>query len=170
AEIELDAVGPGLLDHRQDRLPALFHARHHQRDDDSAVRPVLLDLLYFTQVCLQVAVGDQLDVVEAKQAAVGPPDRAIARAVDVYHRRTFFAERLPDHATPTSLEGADDIVGFVGRRRRSQPEGIWRFDADEIVSDICHAHALPLEVSARLIDSAESRPWATADTVRSSPP
>jgi len=42
-----------------------------------------LTCLIFTQIDLQVAVGDQLDVVEAKQAAVGAPDRTVARAVDV---------------------------------------------------------------------------------------
>jgi hypothetical protein len=140
-----------------------FLARHHQRGDDGAVGPVHLDLLDLAQVGVQVAVGDQLDVVEAEQAAVGAPDRAVARAVDVDDRRAFLAERLPDHAAPARLEGADDVVGLVGRRRGGQPERVGRFDADEIVADICHVH-VPLKPAirpisgARLIDSAASRP------------
>ena len=70
AEIELDAVGAGLLDQRQDALPARLLARHHQRDDERAVRPVALDLLDLAQVDVERPVGDQLDVVEADQAAV----------------------------------------------------------------------------------------------------
>ncbi len=158
AEIELDAVGVCLLDQRQDRLPAFLHARHHDRGDQRPIRPVHLHLLHLAQVGLQVAVGDQLDVVQAEQPAISAPDRAVARPVDVDDRRTLFAERLPDHAAPACLEGALDVVGLVGRRRRGQPERIGRLDADEIVADVCHAHALPLEVSARWMDSAASRP------------
>ena len=53
AEIELDAVGAGVLDQRQDRLPGLLLAGHHQRDDQRAVRPVALDLLDLAQIDLQ---------------------------------------------------------------------------------------------------------------------
>src|SRR5690606_32368725 len=131
---------------------------------------VLLDLLHLAQVRLQVAVGDQLDVVEAEQTAVRTPDRTVARAVDVDDRRTFLAQRLPHHTTPARLKGALDIVGLVGRRRRRQPEWIGRFDADKVVADVCHAHALPFEVKARWMLSAASRPAATAETVKSSRP
>ena len=45
AEIQLDPVRAGLLDQRQDRLPALLVAGHHQRDDHRPVGPVALDRL-----------------------------------------------------------------------------------------------------------------------------
>jgi hypothetical protein len=87
---------------------------------------------------VEVAIGDELDVVQPKQPAIGAPDGAVTRAVDVDNWRPFLAERLPHHAAPARLEGADDVVGLVGRRRRSQPERVRRFDADEIVADVCH--------------------------------
>ena len=138
AEIELDAVGAGVFDHRQDRLPALLLARHHQRYDQRVVRPVALDLLDFLQVELQVPVGNQLDIVEAEQPAVRTPDGAVTRAVDVDDRRAFLAQRLPHHAAPARPEGANDVVGLVGRRRGGQPERIRRLDPDEVVADVCH--------------------------------
>ena len=48
----------------------LLVAGHHQRDDQRAVGPVALDLLDLAQVDLEVAVGDELDVVERDQAPV----------------------------------------------------------------------------------------------------
>src|SRR5690606_34269275 len=104
AEIELDAVRPGLFHQRQDRLPALLLAGHHDRGDQRPVRPVHLDLLHLAQVRVEVAVGDQLDIVEAEKPAVGAPDRAVARPVDIDDRRAFLAERLPDYAAPARLE------------------------------------------------------------------
>ena len=53
AEVQLDAVGAGVLDPRQDGLPGRLVARHHQRDDQRAVGPVALDLADFVQVDLQ---------------------------------------------------------------------------------------------------------------------
>ena len=70
AEVELDAVAAGVLDLRQDRLPGLLVARHHQRDDERAVGPVALDLADLVEVDLERPVGDQLDVVEADHAPV----------------------------------------------------------------------------------------------------
>jgi hypothetical protein len=72
AEIEFDAIGAGVLDARQDRLPACFLARHHDRDDHRPVGPALLDLGDFAQIDLEIAVGDQLDVVEPQEPASGP--------------------------------------------------------------------------------------------------
>src|SRR5690606_27565226 len=100
AEVQFYAVGAGLLDERQDSFPAFLLAGHHDRGDQRPVRPVHLDLLHLDEVRIEVAVGDQLDIVEAEQAPVGAPDRAVARAIDVDDRRAFLAERLPDHAAP----------------------------------------------------------------------
>ena len=88
-------------------------------------------------------------LLKPSSAPVGAADRAVARAVDVDDRRAFLAERLPDHAAPARLEGADDVVGLVGRRRRGQPERVGRLDADEVVAEVGHAHALPFERAVR---------------------
>src|SRR5690606_25188117 len=106
-------------------------------------------------------------IVQAEQPSVGAPDRAVARAVDVDDGRAFLAQRLPHHAAPAGPEGAHDVVGLVGRRRGSEPERVGRLDADEVGADVGHGQILP-SVSARWIDSAASRPAATAATVRSS--
>ena len=137
AEIELDAVASGVLDLLQDPLPARLLAGHHQRDEQAAVRPVALHPLDLLEIDLELAVGDQFEVVEADQAAVAGMDRAVARTGDVDDRRVL-AERLPHHAAPARLEGADDVVLLVGRRRRGQPERVRRPDADEFAAEICH--------------------------------
>ena len=130
AEIELDGIGPRLLDAAQDLRPGRLLAGHHQRDDHGAIGPVALHLLDLAQIDLQRPVGDQLDIVEADHLVVVQMHRAVARG-DVHDRR-ILAQGLPDDAAPAGLEGAHDIVFLVGRRRGSQPEGIGRFDADEI--------------------------------------
>ena len=106
AEIELDAVGAGVLDARRISFQAsLFdatisettRARSGQRFLTSA------DL---AQVDLERPVGDQLDVVEADHALAVQSTAAVARAdVD-----DGLAERLPHHAAPAGLEGAHDLV------------------------------------------------------------
>src|SRR5690606_22274884 len=106
-------------------------AWHHDGDDQRPVRPVALDLLDLAQIGLEVAVGDELDIVEAEQTPVRAPDRAVARPVDVDDRRPRLAQRLPDNAAPPRLESAHDVVFLVGRRRRGEPERVWRLDADE---------------------------------------
>ena len=50
-------------------------------------------------------------------------DRAVARG-DVDHRRVL-AQRLPDHAAPAGLEGADDVVFLVGRRGARRARTGW---------------------------------------------
>ncbi len=122
---------------RQDRLPGVLVAGDHQADHQARSGQFALDLLDLLQVHLERAVGDQLDIVEADDAAVTGPDGAVARTVDVDDRRVL-AQRLPDRTTPASLEGALDIVGLVGRRRRGQPERVGRLDADELVAQIGH--------------------------------
>src|SRR5690606_17278092 len=167
-EVELDAVTFGFLHRGQDRLPAFLHARHHYGSHECAIRPLLLDLLDLLKIDLELAVRDEFDIVEAQKPPVRSPDRAVTGTVYVDDRGTFFAQPLPHHATPARLEGTYDIVGLVGGGRRSQPEGIRALDANEIVANVCHAHALPFEVSARWMLSPASRPAATAETVRSS--
>ena len=137
AEVELDAVGAGLLDRGQDRLPARLVAGDHERDDHRAVGVVALDDLDLAEVGLQRPVGDELDVVEAEEPAVGAPDRAVARAVDVDDVRVE-AEGLPDHPAPAGLEGAADVVFLVGRRGGGEPEGVRGLDPDEIAAQVGH--------------------------------
>ena len=174
AEIELDAVAVRLFDAREDRLPGVLVARHHQRDDQSAIAPGPLDLLDLLQIDLEIAVGDEFDVVERDQAPVRPMDRAVARARDIDDRRSRFAERLPHDAAPAGAKGALDVDLAVGRRRRGEPERVGRFDAEEIGAKISHGTLALLPQmratpSAAAIDRAACLPSSTALTVRSSP-
>jgi hypothetical protein len=50
AEIELDAVAARVLDLLQDVAPVVLGARHHERSDDGAVRPVALHLAHLVEV------------------------------------------------------------------------------------------------------------------------
>ena len=138
AEVQLDPVAFGLLDALQDRFPRLLHAGHHQRHDQRPVGIVALDRLDLAQVHLKRAVGDQLDIVDAKNPAVRAMHNAIARAAHVDDRRPVLAQGLPDDPAPTRLIGAADIVFLVRRRRRGQPERIGRPDPDEIRLKVCH--------------------------------
>ena len=167
AEIELDAVAFGLLDAGEDRLPRLLVAGHHQRDDQRAVGPGALDLLDLLQIDLEVAVGDELDVVERDQPPVGPVDRAVARARHVDDRRPGLAERLPHHAAPAGAEGALDIDLAVGRRGGGEPERIGRLDAEEVGAEIGHGTLAfqfrrAMTPSAAAIERAACLPSSTA--------
>mmetsp|Transcript_6361 Transcript_6361/g.25874 ORF Transcript_6361/g.25874 Transcript_6361/m.25874 type:complete len:397 (+) Transcript_6361:1035-2225(+) len=137
AEVQLHAVGAGVGHALKNRLPARLVHRHHQRDDHGPVGEIALHAADLVEVDLQRPVADQLDVVEADDAAVGAPERGIARAVDVDDRRVL-AERLPDHAAPAGLEGAAHVDLLVGRRGRRQPEGVGALDAEEIGAEVSH--------------------------------
>ena len=138
AEIEFDAIGLGLLDFFQYLFPGPLLAWHHQRDDDGAVGPVALDLLDLPQIDLQGPVCDQFNIVEADQAPVAGMNGAVAGTVDIDDRRPLLAQCLPDDAAPAGLEGAHHVIFLIGRRRRSEPERIGRFDAEKVVSQVGH--------------------------------
>jgi hypothetical protein len=86
----------------------------------------------FPQVHFERAIGDEFDIVEAKQAPVRTVNSAIAGSVDIDDRRAFFAQGFPDNAAPAGLEGALDIIGLVRGWSRGEPERVRRFDAEEI--------------------------------------
>ncbi len=129
AEVEFDGIGAGVFHAGQYGFPACFLAGHHERDDHGSFLPVALHFGDLAQIQLQVAIGDQLDVVEAVQPAVRRQQGAVAWAVHVDDGWAGFAQCLPDDAAPTCLEGAVDVVGLVGRRCRGEPEGVGAFDA-----------------------------------------
>jgi len=137
AEVEFDAVGAGVFHERQDGFPALLLARHHQRDDHGAIRPVAFDAFDLFEVGVQRPVSDQLDVVQADHTAVLRHQRGVTRAVDVDHRWVF-AERLPHHAAPARLEGAGDVDLLVGGWCGREPEGVGTLDAQKIAANVCH--------------------------------
>jgi hypothetical protein len=140
AEVQFDRVGAGVFDERQDPFPVAFVARHHQRDDQRAVRPVALDLGDLAQIDVERAVGDQFDVVQARHALAVPLHRAVTRT-DVDHMRVE-AERFPDYPAPACFEGAVDVIGFVGRRRGRKPERVRRRDAGNRTAQIGHVRLL----------------------------
>src|SRR6185369_18083463 len=169
AEVQFDRVAAGVLDRRKYTFPRILVARHHQRNDHRAIRPVALDLADLVEVDLQRAVGDQFDVVETGDALAVPRHRAVTRT-DVDDRR-IEAKRLPDHAAPAGLERAIDVIGLVGRRRRGEPERVRRTDADEVTGKIGHRQPPPFREtrcrSARSIEAAARLPSSTAWTVKS---
>ncbi len=137
AEIEFDAVAAGfLLDPLRQIDPGRFLDRRHDRADQRAIGPFTLHLLHLVEIELQRAIGDQFDIVEADQVARRVVDRAVTRR-HVDDRRVF-AERLPHHAAPARLEGADDVVFLIRRRRRGQPERVGRFDAGNFGTQVGH--------------------------------
>ena len=178
AEIELDAVGAGVLDARQDRLPARLRRRAPSARPRSArsgqSRLTCLISRRLTSSGRSVISSILLKPITRRSWAV---DRAVARAVDVDDRRVL-AERLPDHAAPAGLEGAHDIVGLVGRRRGGEPERVGRLDAAEVrcadrpwLSAPQAARALAVaRQSGGRSTAAACLPSSTAATVRSLPP
>ena len=137
AEIQLHPVAFGVFHLAQDILPAWLFTRHHQAGDKCPVRPCTLHRLDFLKVYIQRPVSDQLDVVQSEQAPVSTPDRAVAWPADIDDMR-IESKCLPHNTAPSGLEGADDVIFLVGRRRRSQPEGIGGFDAYEVISQVSH--------------------------------
>ena len=117
-------IGAGIFDHRQVLRPACLVHGQHDRYDERTVRPVALDLPDLIEIRLQRPVRNQLDVIKTDDTAVVTVDGAVARSTDIDDRRAFFSERLPDSAAPAGFEGTIDVVGFVGRRCRCEPERI----------------------------------------------
>ncbi len=139
-EVQLDRIGAGVFDERQDPFPVAFVARHHQRDDQRAIRPVALDLGDLAQVDVKRPVGDQFDIVQACDALAVPLHRAVARA-DIDHVRVE-AQGFPDHSAPACFEGAVDVIGFIGRRCGREPERVRRRDAGNRTAQIGHVRLL----------------------------
>ena len=137
AEIELEGIGAGILDHRHVFRPGLLGHRQHNGNDERTVRPVALDLADFVEVRLERPVGYQLDIVEADDASVVAMYRRVPRAADVDDRR-ILAQRLPDRATPAGFESTIDVIGLVRRRRRGQPERVRGTNAEKSRSQVCH--------------------------------
>nr|GEU28076.1 hypothetical protein [Tanacetum cinerariifolium] len=142
AEIELDAVGARRFHERQDVSPQFFFARQHQRDNDHAVRPVLLDLRDFAQ------------------------GRVARRHVD---GGRIFTQCFPHHAAPPGFEGTHHVIGLVGRRRGRQPERINGFDAAKFDAQIgphCahYAASMFVRLMSWWIACAASLPCWTACT------
>ncbi|KWV84816.1 hypothetical protein PFLmoz3_05530 [Pseudomonas fluorescens] len=160
AEVQFDAVAAGRLHQGQDVFPGRFDTRHHERDDQCAVRPVLFHLGDFPQVDLQGTVGDQFDIVDAQHFAVGAIVRGVTRRH--VHRRRVFPQGFPHDATPAGLEGAHHVVGFVGGRRGGQPEWIGRFDTGEYNREIGHYAASTVSMSWACMASAARLPCCTA--------
>jgi hypothetical protein len=52
AEIQFHAVTAGVFHARQDALPTILGARHHQADHHGTIRPVALDLLDLVEIHL----------------------------------------------------------------------------------------------------------------------
>ena len=121
AEVQFDAVGPGVLRPLRDLVPGLAVRFDHERDEQGMVRIRLLDAGDLAQVVVERAVGDEFDVVEAEQLSAVVVDAAVARG-DVDDR--LEAERLPDGAAPAGVERPADLVLGVGRRRRREPERV----------------------------------------------
>ena len=115
AEIELDAVGAGVLDPRrgspsrlsssQGTISETTRARSGQRRFTSLISR------RFTSSGRSVISSMLLKPITRRSGAVND---AVARAVDVDDGRVL-AERLPDDAAPAGVEGALDVVGLVGR-------------------------------------------------------
>ncbi len=78
AEIELDAVGAGVLRLPGDRMPGLALRLDHQRDEQRAVGIGLLDASDLLEIHIQSSIGDQLDIIEAHHLAAVVVDRAVA--------------------------------------------------------------------------------------------
>ena len=113
AKVQFDSIGAGVFNARQDAFPRFFDTRNHQGDHHRAIWPVTFDAGDFLQIGCQVAVRDQLDVVEAEHSLIRPDKRCVAWAVDVDHARVF-AKGFPDDAPPSCLKGTDDVAFPVG--------------------------------------------------------
>jgi hypothetical protein len=71
-EVKLNTVSPGGFYLRQNGFPGFFFAGHHDRHHHRPVRPPLFDAGYLFKVDGQRPVSNQLDIIEPKNAAVGP--------------------------------------------------------------------------------------------------
>src|SRR6185437_16699739 len=100
----------------------------HQRYDHGAVGKKPDTFGDLAEILLERPVADELDVVEAHDAAALIADGRVTRR-DVLH---LGAEGLPYHTAPTGFEGPEDVDLFIGRRRAGQPKWVGGADAQII--------------------------------------
>ena len=122
AEIQLDAVGAGVLRLLGDLVPGLARRLDHQRDEERPIGIRLLDPRDLLEVDVERAIGDQFDIIEPHHLSAVVIDGAVARR-DVDDR--LARERLPDGPAPAGVEGAADLVFGVGRRARTPARRDW---------------------------------------------
>src|SRR5512146_1676322 len=79
AEVQLDAVGAGVVHLRDDVVPGLGLRLDHERDDDSLVRIALLHLGDLAEVDVRRSVADELDVREPDDPPAVDGERAEPR-------------------------------------------------------------------------------------------
>src|SRR5262249_16790658 len=116
-----------------DVLPLVFRF-DHERHDDGVLRILLLRLVDLFEVRLERAIGDELDVVEARAADAADVRRAETRR-DVLNRLT---ERLPHGAPPARFKRALQLARGVRRRRAREPERVRRLDAAAVRLETRH--------------------------------
>ena len=127
------------------------------------------------QVGLDRAVADELDVGQADEPTAADLERAEPGG-DIRDR---LADRLPDDAPPTRVEGPGDHLAGVGDRARGQPEGVGAADAGHVGEQVHTRHggirgpdgsdARTARPSASTMEAAASLPAWTACTT-SAPP
>ena len=131
AEIQLDAVAAGLL-HRLAGSPSRSASSQGTISETTSARSGQSRLTCLISRRLTSSGRSVISSILLKPMSAPVADRGSRRSAgrDVDDRR-ILAERLPHHAAPARLEGADDVVGLVGRRRRGEPERVRRSDAGE---------------------------------------
>ena len=133
-EIQLETMRTGILDFFDQFVPALTVVVRHQRDDHGAVGEKTDTFANLTEIDLQGAIADELDIVESHHPGAMIIDRGIPRG-DILD---LGAQCFPDNAAPAGFEGAQHIDLFVGRRRAGQPERVGAVDAEEIGMKTSH--------------------------------
>ena len=138
AEVQLDAVGAGVLDLRQHvaARPLSSTGTISETTIARSGQSRLTRRISSRLVCSGRSLISSMLLKPITRRSLRQ-QRRVARAVDVDDRRVL-AERLPDHAAPAGLEGAHDVVLLVGRRRRREPERVRAPDADERRAQVSH--------------------------------
>ena len=108
--------------------PGFRRGFDHGGSDHRAIGPRAFHLGHFAQVHFERAIGNQLDIIDAKHFLPAVMPGAIAIG-DVQDRS---ANGFPHRSAPAGFEGAMNLGARIRGRRRSQPEGIGRPDACEI--------------------------------------
>ena len=110
---------PASAERLHELMPALPRV-NHERSDDRAVGPALLDFGNLAEIGLHRTVADEFDVIEANHAHRADIQRRVARG-GINDR---IANGLPDHSAPAGLEGPVHLVSRIGRRAGGDPERV----------------------------------------------
>src|SRR5438067_4630400 len=109
AKVQLEQIGACVFRATNDVMPSRTLRFDHQRGNHRVLRKALLHLADLAEIDFDRTIADQLDVVEPDHPLILIINRTVSRGgID-----DWFADGLPDGATPSCVESAHHLISRI---------------------------------------------------------